>query len=181
MSLEQPLVQRPQPTERDVALIVRQYTLCTSLLEELFKLAPDECWTFDGVGCCASATKTLVEKGLQGPAYETLMRLRGQRSESYGHLPRDIEEACPYHTEQGCVLGELKSPLCISHYCRGKIEGVFDSDYVYDTLKRILEGNLDPETGLYHPEKNWKIVLELRRYVKELIFQLEYRPGCLRK
>lgn len=66
------------------------------------------------VGSCKYTNQEASEGGIYGPVRELLIQLREKRKEEnpgYSNL-----SPCPYHRENsGCVLGNLKSPLCIGH------------------------------------------------------------------
>ena len=62
-------------TLKEQEIIIQQYTEVTRLLNELFSLAPDQCYVEDGIGCCRIAT-FVSEYGIAGPAYITLLRMR---------------------------------------------------------------------------------------------------------
>ena len=152
--------------ERLVATIINQYTDCSRPLNDLFRLVPDSCWESDGLGCC-DTDRSMAEDGLVGPAYPALIEMREARRDEEGLVLRN---ACPYHKKgEGCILGELKSPRCLRHFCYGELPEGFDSRYISETLQKILDGGLDWQTGTSHPERNLPLVAEFRSYVDRLV------------
>lgn len=98
------------------------------------------------MGACKDVDKLYSETGLVGEAKEEIVLLREQRNQEQGGT--STIPPCPYHRAgYGCVLEDLKSPLCIAH---------FDADWewkrnfgvdaqalkseIETTLKLILEG-----------------------------------------
>ena len=172
-TLRQEIVYWQKSTLKEREIIIRQYTEVTRLLNELFSLAPDQCYVEDGIGCCHIGT-IVSESGITGPAYITLLRMRQARLEEEGleaKVGSELDGPCSYHKEgYGCVLGELKSPLCMSNYCDGVLNAVgYDQDYVDKTLVQILQGGFNPETRKYHPEQNLPLVEQFKVYVRSLM------------
>ncbi|MFH1127709.1 MAG: hypothetical protein ABIG84_06865 [archaeon] len=157
--------------------IIVQYTGCTGLLEELYKIAPDQCWHEDGVGCC-DITKEESEFDLAGIAYKRLKDMRElMRIES----APESDALCPYHEKgHGCVLGAYKSPLCASAYCKGMLEGRVDFSYVRNRLKKILEGGYDSEENVLRPEANDNLVKGFRDYIGGILDRLDRQPLSLK-
>ncbi len=167
--------------EKVADVVITQYTQCTKALQKLFEIAPDTCWKTDGVGCC-SIGLDYVEDGLTGPAYKKIIEMRNKEQQKI-LVPEWKEERigwgspifmgnskCDYHKENsGCVLGELKSPRCIAHYCEGDLDRTsFDYNYIKNTLIKILNSHYDLETGLFEPERNWDLVNEFVAYVNKM-------------
>ncbi len=119
------------------ATIVSQYTTVVGALDQMFQemdlRSNGSLWRwknspFEGVGSCKYISKSPSESGLVGPARNTLIELRQQRVKDFPGS--SSVSSCPYHRENhGCVLGNLKSPLCISH-----IDG-YDPMAGYDELR----------------------------------------------
>lgn len=154
--------------------ILRQYRECTGALDELFTIAPDQCWKKNGIGCCDTDKKT-AEKGLIGPARNMFMDMRNALIPLTGNIIM-VGNACPYHKKgSGCVLGELKSPICATWYCSGDLPkgkrdtSRYDRTYVMQTLMDILAGRYNQKAGTYHPEQNEDLVREFKAYVGEVI------------
>jgi hypothetical protein len=95
--------------------VLLQYVTCTTILQEIFKLAPDRCWLEDGIGCCA------WEGGVdddQGATLGSWKFIRHHLRELAFPQGQSDYQACSYHKEGfGCVLGELKSPKCLYTIC----------------------------------------------------------------
>ncbi len=152
-----------------VQTIISQYTECTRTLERFFEIAPDRCWQRNGIGCC-NIEKHESEDGLIGPAKEAIIKLRNERLPLTRKLTMLRKTPCPYHKKGfGCVLGELKSPLCASHFCPTHIPEGYLPKYVQMTLINILSGGYDSETMAFHPEQNEETVRQFKSYVDDLI------------
>ncbi|MBW2992874.1 hypothetical protein KY345_06685 [Candidatus Woesearchaeota archaeon] len=145
--------------------IIEQYRRCIRALNGMFKHAPDECYEDDGIGCCC---ETHHSYGLlEGPAADKIVDMQEEKA-NYDSLP----DACLFHKEgEGCVLGDLKSPACISHYCRGELPRRYDRIFVQDILSQVLCGSPGPDS--YHPEENEHLVSALERYAQEMIEEIE--------
>lgn len=164
-------------TRQRNGVIIRQYIECTRALNDLFRHAPDDCYLSDGVGCC-DIDRALSEDGLAGPAWIPLIEMRDARlEEEHEKDPESMKyhRACPYHKrDAGCILGELKSPRCIADYCSSAVETIgYDYGYIRKMLDRILYGEVDYQTGEFHPERNWPLVAEFKVYVSRLAGNLE--------
>lgn len=120
------------------AVIVSQYTTIVGALDQIFQeidvRSNGSIWRWEdspyaGVGSCKYISKSPSESGLVGPARQSLIELREQKAKDFPGLSPN--SSCPYHREnQGRILGELKSPLCISH-----IDGYEPNYYRYDELQ----------------------------------------------
>lgn len=154
--------------QRVVGIIIEQYTECTRALNELFRMAPDQCWAKDGIGCC-DVDMGYAEEGLDGPAKTTLDMMRAARLDE----ENTTIHACPYHKENfGCILGELKAPRCAAHYCRGDLRGTgYSYRRVREVLEKVLWGGLDPHNTAagYNPERNAALVRGFKAYVDGLM------------
>lgn len=105
-----------EPTRR-VKQIVGQYRQVVGAMEIMFQAAKprtnNQPWRRDGVGSCHKVEKGLAETGLAGEAADELIRLRDELNTEYGGA--STVTPCPYHRKGvGCVLGDLKSPICIT-------------------------------------------------------------------
>lgn len=97
---------------------VFQYRTVVGKLDEMFfemdLRSEVMLWRADGVGSCRAVDKPFSESYLEGKAKKRLIKLRDEKIKrvDLGYTP----SFCPYHSlEKGCVLGNLKSPLCIAH------------------------------------------------------------------
>lgn len=102
----------------DTKKITEQYRGVVGLLDAMFReiglRSEAELWRFDGVGNCSYVTKVSSEIGLESPARRRLIRLRQKRNKDIGG--KSTIAKCPYHRAgMGCVLGDLKAPICIAH------------------------------------------------------------------
>lgn len=132
--------------------VIRQYTSVTGALETMFAVVRErfayENWRTDGIGTCA-VDKSTAEGLLTGPAKDELIFLREQKNRKAPgeHLP----DACPYHrAENGCCLGTLKSPLCISYIdypTRFEQQFGISSSYLSLDINFILRQILTGENG----------------------------------
>lgn len=156
--------------------IITQYTRCTRLLTELFSYTPDTCWKEDGKGCCDQDLAT-AEAGLCGPAEGRLIELRNAKRAEAGLR---LGVACLYHAEgEGCILGELKAPLCMATECMTKVPEGYDYRRVRRTLEWILTG-LDPQTREVNPSANQPLVDEFAAYVQRLIDEVKPQNSVAR-
>lgn len=172
-TLRQEVKEWQKSTHKEQEIIIWQYTEVTRLLNELFNLAPDQCYVEDGIGCCRIGTLA-SEYGITGPAFATLLRMRQARLEEEGlevKVGSEWSGPCSYHKEgYGCILGEFKSPFCMSNYCDGALNAAgYNQDYVHKTLVQILQGGFDLQTGEYHPEQNLPLVEQVKVYVRGLM------------
>ena len=106
---------------------------------------------YENVGSCKGITKKHSQEGLEGIARGFLILLREERDAT---VPGSSKlTPCPYHRENhGCVLSELKSPLCISHIDnpaelkrRLNIDGDQLTEDIRWVLRNILTGNADDD------------------------------------
>lgn len=144
--------------------MIDQYTRVVGKLHEMFmemtKRTEWEVWRFDGVGSCG-LPKELSEIGLSGIARERIIALREDRNRENNMERVQGKQACPYHRKDfGCVLGDLKSPVCIS-YMENKEEvwekfGI-DAAVFYKEVRSILDeilfAGVDNENSV-RPELN---------------------------
>ncbi len=141
--------------------IVRQYTAVVGALDNLFlemDLRSDMgLWRINGVGTCRNLNEEGARQGLGGPAKDTLILLRTRRAKDNPGLSRLT--ACPYHREGcGCILKELKSPLCIAAvenkdevWNRFKIKGQDLEDDIEWMLEGVLYQGVPPGTKHFNP------------------------------
>ena len=103
-------------------------------------------------------------------AMQICIHLRQKRNDEM-QLSEEDKSArkCPYHRlDTGCVLEELKSPLCISGYCRDGPSGL-DGTYARLALIKILKGGYEPLfTAAFNPHENDSLVKEFTTYVGAL-------------
>lgn len=101
----------------EVEVIVSQYRDVVGALDQMFGemdlRSSVMAWRTDGYGSCLGVKKALSEQGLIGVAKERLIELREEKSRLNPKKEKS-ECRCPYHrVDSGCILGDLKSPLCI--------------------------------------------------------------------
>lgn len=134
--------------------IVAQYRSVVGELDGIFKAASPrterEWWPSDGVGSCALIKdKKHSEVGLTGLAKSRIIELRDARNLEVGGTSTQC--ACPYHRAgSGCVLGDLKSPVCIVFVeNRAELTGRFGIhiDNVTSRIKAVLNQILSGETA----------------------------------
>lgn len=102
------------------------------------------------IGCCLH---DFYDEHSKKISEEDLRPLTEKRIEKYG-LPVNQEEEvfhfgkpCRYHTNNGCLLKDHKSPICVAYICesnRKYLRDKFNIDYsaleVFDILEEILMG-----------------------------------------
>lgn len=107
-------------TPETIELITSRYQRVVGTLDHMFRVASlrteVNAWKDDEVGSCAYiSSKTESEEGLTGVAKNLLIELREKRNREFGGT--STLTGCPYHrTGYGCVLGNLKAPICIRYF-----------------------------------------------------------------
>jgi len=59
--------------------VLRQYLTCIDAINDLFQLAPDQCYQLEGeegVGCCDNVSLSLANLGLDGNVGDTIKAMR---------------------------------------------------------------------------------------------------------
>lgn len=133
----------------EIAEIIRLYRAVAAPLDELWKVisvrSNKNAWRLEsqGIGSCHEAG----DLSIFGPARPDLIELRKRRNRETGGIR--LAKACQFHrTGRGCVLSDLKSPLCLdyvdSHH-KDEIQRRFKVSMfkMEPTLLRILSGNAD--------------------------------------
>lgn len=104
-------------------IIINQYRTVVGKLDEMFgeldRRSYGALWKQEGplkgVGSCAGLLTQQIEEGLTGIARKKLIELRAEKGNSVPGQGSS-KTKCDFHREgMGCALGDLKSPLCISH------------------------------------------------------------------
>lgn len=106
------------PGGEEVGMVVSQYRRVVGALDIMFKemdlRSEVMFWRWDGVGTCRGVDLAFSEKGMVGIAKKELIELRNNKSREYPKTEPVC--SCPYHRKEiGCVLGDLKGPICIGH------------------------------------------------------------------
>lgn len=146
---------------RDIAL--EQYTACARVLNEIFRLCPDPEWQIDGIGSCQYDGS---QDDLRGGVIGDWESLRHEVRDRFFPLPLEHHNiACSYHApDSGCVLGELKSPICLGYISAENLPDSFSAlGNIRIFLSDILNGgrhrrSIDGTLG--NPEANWPRVRE---------------------
>lgn len=99
-------------------ITVRQYREVVGALDVMFRemgrRSEADLWRVDGVGSCKQVGRFSSEDGFHPNIREIMIRLREERS--LETLGENTLAACPYFRDtRGCVLGDLKAPVCIAH------------------------------------------------------------------
>ena len=131
-----------------IVQIVNQYRQIAAaygeLFGEIYKRTEYEEWRMDGIGSCRIPTHNSLA-GIDGIAKDAIIQLREQVSESDTSERVELAEGaamCRYHRAgKGCVLTDLKSPMCISHIeSRDEVAGKFgieQMDFAMDVFKAL--------------------------------------------
>jgi len=163
-------MERPAFADPKVEQIISQYRQVVGALDRMFvemsKRTEWEKWRFDGFGSCGILQST-SEVGLGGIARNELIRLREEVNAATGLSRVDGKLTCPYHrANHGCVLGDLKSPLCIAWIeNRDEVSEKFSVDFyqfkqfVYGALGKILFTK-ETDESLINPGDNEDFVAE---------------------
>jgi len=163
--------------------LLHQYRTCIDALNELFEIAPDECYQQEagsgpeGIGSC-DISYQLAQSDLWGPAADTIESMQWYLADR-----SKIEEhgACPFHQQNlGCVVNNIKSPTCAGAYSQGLLEKT--SYNPFDMRSRLREvllcgeekvwggapHYLDLDWGDFDVKGNWDRVNELLGIVDEV-------------
>lgn len=169
-----------------IELIVGQYRRVVGALNELFLgisgRSEWEIWKQDGIGSCG-IPKEAAQKGFSGIAKETLITLREELN-STNSLPRvEGKLTCPYHRKNhGCVIGELKAPVCIA-YIENKeevrerfgVEPYQLKRLIYDTARKVLFSGIDDESKV-DPIQNEEFVEEIIGEIRGIVEKVRNSP-----
>ena len=144
---------------------LRQYIECEKLLNNFFKQV-----NYCNINCI-SQPNSKIEMGLRGNIgccyldyykhdevdksscdFDLLIKKRMQKYGFPMNKEKEIapnKKACRYHTANGCILKDYKSPLCISFICRAfkvylieKYDIYYDYKEIMDVLEEILSGRI---------------------------------------
>lgn len=136
----------------EIAVIIGQYRMVAGEFDKLWKIisvrSDQNSWRLperQGIGSCSG------DYGLSifGPARPDLFELRKRRNRETGGIR--LAKACEFHrTGRGCILGDLKSPLCLDYVdSRHEVEmqnrfkiGILKME---PTLLLILSGNANDD------------------------------------
>lgn len=101
--------------QENINQVVLQYRSVTGALDQMFgemDLRSEVLlWRVNGEGSCKGVSKEQTEGSLIGVAKKKLIKLRDAKSQA---IPEINNNARCHYFRQGCCLGDLKSPLCIS-------------------------------------------------------------------
>ena len=134
-----------------IGRIITRYKTVVGALNQMFQAASPrttrEAWRKDGLGSCAYIrNKEQSEIGLLEPAKDRLIELREARNRKFGG--KSTLTGCPYHRAgYGCVLGDLKAPVCIRYSDPGSFMewgarfGI-NTDDLRDEVDTVLKGIL---------------------------------------
>lgn len=169
-----------------VDLIIGQYRHVVGALDVMFREMSKktlwEIWKQDGVGSCA-IPREVSESGIVGLARGALIALRDERNGQNGLQTVEGRSVCPYHrANHGCVLGDLKSPICIA-YIENKDEFLekfgLDAAAFYkevrSILDRILFAGVD-DRRLVCPELNDELVDQFVGRIEDEIERIKTYP-----
>lgn len=81
--------------------------------------------------------------------------LDAQRVEKYGK-PKEQRGACDYHSSEGCILKDHKSPVCLAFVCQKFTRVVCDTFDVYYHEEEIERGLELVLSGRQSPEETHK-------------------------
>lgn len=143
-----------------VSNIIYQYKKVVGALNGLFNhmdlRSEVQSWRFDGVGSCRNCGRCMSEFGITGPAKLDLISLRDEVN--FQVKGSNTLSQCPYYRDSiGCILGDLKSPLCIAHVDnpgnlkRFRIDGyrlTFDIQWTLDIILRQDMSKAEQELGV---------------------------------
>ena len=154
-----------------VEQIMGQYRRVVGALDVMFREISArtmfEEWRFNGFGSCG-VPKYGAELKIHGIAKDDLIALREERN-SLDHQETIETDGviCPYHRKDfGCVLGDLKGPVCISFIeNKNEVEAWFGIDQIVlsrsiqRALARILVSHISDESQV-DPRSNEQFVEE---------------------
>lgn len=174
------------------SVIVSQYTTIVGALDQMFTeidlRSKGSLWRWEdsayaGSGSCKYISKEPSESGFVGPTRRLFINLREDKAKEF---PGSSSlSSCPYHRENhGCILGELKSPLCISHIDspgelrpRFGIDGYKLTQDISWILRSVLEST-DPHTKhvLESPLQNNDFVAEACAAIEQMTRHVKRFP-----
>ena len=179
------MTERSISQDPKVEQIVSQYKRVVGAWDEMFaeisKRTQWEGWKQDGIGSCGILKET-SETGLRGLARDDLIAMRNEVN-AQNDLPRvEGKLSCPLlRAYLGCVLGELKAPICITHIENiDEVQDMFGINHyefkleVYRTLRRILGGDEDPDK--IKPEENEEFVSQVVEGIRAVIDGIKSVP-----
>ncbi|MDO8576920.1 MAG: hypothetical protein Q7R82_01115 [Candidatus Daviesbacteria bacterium] len=132
----------------EIAGIIKSYRRVAGEFDKLWKAisvrSDQNFWRLperQGIGSCTGDSGLSIS----GPARPDLFELRKRRNREAEGIR--LAKACEFHRAgKGCVLGDLKSPLCLEYvdkYHETEMQNRFDISMLKmePTLLRILSGN----------------------------------------
>lgn len=148
----------------EIAGIIGQYRTVAGEFDRLWKVisirSNHNSWRLEsrGIGSCSGDTGLSI----LGPARPDLFELRKRRNRETDGIR--LAKACGFHRAgRGCILGDLKSPLCLDYVddrhgdeMQRKFKvGMFKME---PTLMHILYGNADDEFVRMTVEKTQSMI-----------------------
>lgn len=174
------------------AVIISQYTTIVGALDQMFTeidlRSNGSLWRWEdspyaGSGSCKYISKEPSESGFVGSTRSIFINLREDKSKEYPGS--SSVSSCPYHRENhGCILENLKSPLCISHIdnpgelrSRFGIDGYKLTQDISWILRSILEST-DPNTKhiLESPLQNNEFINEAHLAITQMTKHIQRFP-----
>lgn len=120
----------------------------TSLLSNLWRSSDFLNGKYSGTGDCKQMNRSRVIQSFAGVAETYLTQLADQRNADMLH-PTTASD-CTYHGRKGCVLDDLRPPLCLSHVSdqaelkeRFNIYGDRLPNWIRETLEQVMLGGTD--------------------------------------
>jgi len=158
------------------------------LWDELYLRTETGDWREDGIGSCHTSPH-LFETYVGGFITGEIEKLWDARSNDDPIAWDDSEEvdppdSCQHHQQsKGCILGDLKSPRCLSHTDKGQRSEISDNFGIElpdfrTPLVQIQHGGMDLTGGdcSLHPEHNDELVERTIAETEELIAHVKTFP-----
>lgn len=183
-----------QEVEQKLETVKDQYTQVVGALDHMFKQmslrTTEELWRQPGdnfgIGSCRPSAP---ETTFFGPARELLISLSEQKLREN---PRPkTNSPCRFHSTTGCILGELKSPVCITWIenpqelrDRFNLDPKDLKEFISETNRRILLGSKPTKEGYPYyyqevplrPEENIEFVQQALEKIAEITEDIKKFP-----
>jgi len=173
----QMLAKQAQIREKKNDRIVKSYTECTKMLNELFGLLYDEvckpCVEMNaGEGCCHyGPCSEEIQNSRIAEARERILEQAIKEGKELGSR----HYGCNYHAyDEGCIIPELKSPKCAAQWCPSyEVEEKYGIKYDIQRVREDLElilADARRENGKWKYDRfDPQAVSDLKSYVQSMI------------
>jgi len=171
----------------DKAAVIRQYQRVArafnEMLEAIDAKTDGAAWKKDGVGSCR-VSPHLFETYLDGVVTGDIERLWDAKDADNPDLDESDNRRCQFHRiGTGCILGDLKSPRCLSHIDGNNVTEIETKlgtklPEIKQPLLTIQLGGMDVtgEGCVLHPDLNDKLVEDTVQSATEFTAKVRELP-----